>query len=119
MTDPSFRSAAEPALMGARAAVVNRTHRIIRAQAQDMREQRSRRRSLWVPLAISSTLLIIGCYAVWAQLQGYDVNSDGVVDSSDQLFVFLLWLLPASAVLLGCIWARLGRKGNRFGEVSS
>ena len=38
----------------ARASVVNRTHRVIREQALDMREQKERKRSLWVPLTIFS-----------------------------------------------------------------
>ena len=116
----SPRPSADPALLGARASVVNRTRRIVRAHAQDLREQRSRRRSLWAPVAISSTLLLFGCYAVWTLLDGYDVTSDGVIDSSDQLFLLMLWLLPATALLFGYIWSRRARnKTNQFGEVSS
>lgn len=113
-----LRAGADSALLGARASVVNRTHRIIRAQALDMREQRRRRRSLWVPIAISSVLMLVVCYALWALMDGYDVTSDGIVDASDQLFLFLIWLLPASALLLGLLWSRRTRTDS-LGEVSS
>ena len=43
---------------GARSVVVNRTHRVVREQALTMREQKSKSRSLWVPLAISSILMV-------------------------------------------------------------
>ena len=102
----------------ARSSVVNRTHRVVRAQAVTLREQRSRSRSLWVPVALCSTLLIVVCYAVWSMLDGYD-SAEGIVDASDQLFIFLLWLLPASALLFSYIWSQRSRKDAGFNEVSS
>jgi len=98
----------------ARASVVNRTHRIIREQALQMRESRQRTRSLWVPVGIFSILLPIICYAVWAMMDGYDLTPNGVPDASDQLFLLMLWSLPITVVLLGLAWFRRGR-GN--GEV--
>ena len=98
----------------ARASVVNRTHRIIREQALQMRETRQRSRSLWVPVGIFSILLPLICYAVWAMMDGYDLTPNGVPDASDQLFLLMLWSLPVTAVLLGLAWFRRGR-GN--GEV--
>jgi uncharacterized BrkB/YihY/UPF0761 family membrane protein len=89
----------------ARASVVNRAHRVVRAQALVMREQKQRSRSLWVPLGIFSMLLIGLSYAVWALLEGYDeLAPNGVPDASDQMFLLLLWSLPVTAVLLGLVW---------------
>ncbi len=93
--------------MNARASVVNRTHRIIREQALDLREQQLRKRSLWLPLGICSILLPVICYAAWMMLDGYDeMTSNGVPDASDQLAIMLLWFLPVTAIILGTVWLR-------------
>ena len=106
--------------MNARASVVNRTHRVIREQALDMRAQQERKRALWVPLGIFSVLLPVICYAVWAVLGGYDLDfdlaSDGMLDASDQLPIMLMWFLPVTALMLGIVWFRRSRSGNH--EVS-
>ncbi len=98
---------------GARAPVVNRTHRIVRDQAMSMRAQRRRSRSLWVPLAICSALLLVLCYAVWVMLAGYDLTPTGIPDASDQLPLLLLFCsLPVGAVALGIAWFRRGGQGE-------
>jgi hypothetical protein len=94
---------------GARAQVVNRTHRVVRAQALDMREMRSRSRSLWAPLLICSSLLMVIFYAVWGVLDGYDMTPTSIPDASDQVFLLLLWLLPVTAFVLGLVWIRRER----------
>ncbi len=100
---------------GARAAIVNRTHRVVRDQALHMREQRRRSRSLLAPLFISSALLLVICYAVWAMMAGYDLTPTAVPDASDQMLLLLLWSLPITVVVLGMIW--LGRnRGSSSGE---
>ena len=100
----------------ARAQVVNRTHRVVREQALTMREHRSRKRSLWAPVIISSSLLLIICYAAWGMMDGYDLTPTGIPDASDQMMILLLWSLPVTAFLLGFVWIRRGR--NRAnGEV--
>ncbi len=104
----------QPGNMAARASVVNRTHRVIRAQAVTLREQKRRSRSLWIPLGICSLLLLVICYAVWGMLDGYDLTPTGVPDASDQMFFMLLWSLPITAVLLGLMWFRRGR--NRLND---
>ena len=94
----------------ARSEVVNRTHRVVRDQALRMREERSRWRSLWVPLAICSSLLLVLCYAIWGVLAGYDLTPTDIPDASDQMLFFLLmWSLPVTAVAVGLIWFRRGR----------
>jgi len=94
---------------GARGRVVNRTHRVVREQALSMREQRSKSRSLWVPVTISSILLVTICYAIWGVLDGYDLTPNGIPDASDQLMVLLAWSLPLTAAVLGLVWLKRAR----------
>ena len=101
---------------GARSAVVNRTHRVVREQALRMREQRRQTRSLWAPLLISSVFLLVLSYAIWAVMAGYDLTPTGVPDASDQLMLLLLWSLPVTAAVLGLIWFRKNRPGSSNGE---
>jgi hypothetical protein len=88
----------------ARASVVNRTHRVIREQALEMREKRERRRSLWVPIAIFSVLLPVICWAVWFLMDAYDITPNGIPDASDQLLLLMVWSLPLTIVLFGLVW---------------
>jgi hypothetical protein len=94
---------------GASSVVVNRTHRVVREQALTLREQKSKSRSLWVPLAICSILLVAICYAIWGMLDGYDLTPNGIPDASDQLMILLLWSLPVTAVILGMVWFKRTR----------
>ncbi|MGI4829306.1 MAG: hypothetical protein ACRYFU_14090 [Janthinobacterium lividum] len=109
-------SAVPEGFEGARSQVVNRTQRVVREQALLLREQRDQRRSLWAPVLISSALLLVICYAVWALLAGYDLTPTSVPDASDQLMLLLLWSLPATTVVLGLIWFRRTRGGSHNGE---
>ena len=101
---------------GARAAVVNRTHRVVREQAVAMRDQKERRRSLWVPVGICSVSLLALAYAIWAVFEGYDITPSGMLDASDQMLLFLLWSLPVTAIAMVIVWFRRGRRMN--GEAS-
>lgn len=89
--------------MNARASVVNRTHRVVRERAITIAAQRSRARSLWIPLAVCSSLLVIICTAVWSALEAYDVTPGGVPDASNQFLVLCLWFLPVSMALLALV----------------
>ena len=91
---------------GARASVVNRTHRVIREEALKMQEQRKRSRGLLAPLFICSTLLLVVCYAIWSVMAGYDLTPTSVPDAADQVLLLLLWSLPVTVVVLALIWAR-------------
>jgi hypothetical protein len=103
----------------ARASVVNRAHRVIRAQALMMREEKQKKQSLWVPVVIFSTLMLLMCYAIWFTLDGYDLTPNGVPDASDQMMIFLLWCLPVTAVLLVTVWFKRGRgRLGHNGEVT-
>lgn len=94
----------------ARASVVNRTHRVVRERAKTLAARRSRFRSLWIPLAVCSSLLVIICTAVWSALDAYDVTPSGVPDASNQFLVLCLWFLPVSMALLGVVLFQRARK---------
>lgn len=95
--------------VAARATVVNRTHRVVREQALVMREQKQKRRSLWVPVGIASVLLPVLCYAAWLILDGYDITPTGIPDATEQMFVLVLWFLPVSLFMLVLVWFKRGR----------
>jgi hypothetical protein len=94
---------------GARAVVVNRTHRVVREQALKLQEQKRKSRSLWVPLTIFSILMMVTCYAIWGMLDGYELMPTGIPDASDQMMILLLWSLPVTAMVLGLVWFKRGR----------
>jgi hypothetical protein len=96
--------------MNARASVVNRTHRVVRERATTMAAQRSMARSLWIPLAVCSSLLVIICSAVWTALEAYDVIPGGLPDASNQFLVLCLWFLPVSMALLALVLFQRTRK---------
>jgi hypothetical protein len=94
----------------ARSLMVNRTHRVVRERAQTIAARRNRERSLWVPMAVCSALVLIICTAVWSVLDQYEITPTGVPDSSDQFLVLLLWFFPVSMALLAMVWFRRTRK---------
>ena len=101
----------------ARASLVNRTHRVVRERAQAMAARRRNIRSLWLPIAVCSGMLVIICTAVWNLLDEYEIAPDGIPDASYQFLVLLLWLLPVSMALLTMIWfrrIRTKRTGREF-----
>jgi hypothetical protein len=101
---------------GARAAIVNRTHRVVRAEALTMQEQKEKSRSLWVPLTIFSMLMLVLCYAIWGLLDNYDLTPNGVPDASDQMMLLLLWSLPVTMVVVGVVWLKRGRNRSNNTE---
>ncbi len=105
-------SSARP-MDGARAVVVNRTHRVVRDQAIAMRERKQKSRDLMAPLTIFSVLMLVLCYAVWNMLDGYNLTPNGVPDASDQISLLLLWSLPVTALVLGLVWFKRTRSGGQ------
>jgi hypothetical protein len=89
----------------ASAAMVNRAHRVVRERAKTMQARKTRIRSLWVPLAISTSLLAVLAFAVWNAFEEYEVSPAGLPDAS-QTLVLMLWSFPISAMLLAIIWFR-------------
>jgi hypothetical protein len=104
------RTALDSMNASARASIVNRTHRVVRERAKTMQARRSRARSLWIPLAICSALLVILSTTVWTVLDQYDVTANGVPDASNQFLVLLLWFFPMSMALLALVLFRRARK---------
>jgi hypothetical protein len=94
----------------ARASVVNRTHRVVRERARTMAAQRDRVRSLWIPLAVCSSLLVIISTAVWSALEAYDATPGGVPEASNQFLIVCLWFLPVSMALLAVVLFHRARK---------
>jgi protein-S-isoprenylcysteine O-methyltransferase Ste14 len=90
--------------VGARASLVNRTHRVVRERAKQMSARRNKFRSLWAPLAVCASLLVILVTAVWSVFDEYELNPTGMPDASDQFAVLLLWFLPVSGALLAMVW---------------
>jgi hypothetical protein len=93
----------------ARAAMVNRTHRVVRERAKTIQARKSKVRSLWVPTAICSALVVILSTGVWAILDEYELEPTGIPDASQQILVLLLWFLPLSAALLAMVWFHRSR----------
>jgi hypothetical protein len=114
-SEEDTRSAARAALgdqyVPARASVVNRTHRVVRERATTMAARRDKFRSLWIPLAVCSSLLVIICTAVWSALEAYDVTPDGgVPEAGNQFLILCLWFLPVSMALLAVVLFHRARK---------
>jgi hypothetical protein len=110
----------ESAMMGARACVVNRTHRVVRERAKSLHERRSKARSLMIPLAICCVLLILVCAGVWTGLYQYEATEAAVavqadvaaLDANNHLLVILLWFVPAMLAFLGGVLFRLTRNSS-------
>ena len=117
-TAASIRSSLGTVDSAAASSRVNRTHRVVRERARTIKDRRSRIRSLYVPLAIFSFLLIAICTAVWNVFDQYEIEPNGNPVASAQIFVFLLWSVPVSAALMAIIWFRQSRAAAEggFGE---
>ena len=98
----------------ASAAMVNRTHRVIRERAKSLQASKTQQRSLWVPLLVSGGLLAVLVCAVWSVLDQWEETSIGLPDASQQMLVLMMWCLPVSAAILGVVWMRrTGAKADR------
>jgi hypothetical protein len=92
--------------------LVNRTHRVVRQRAQVLQARRRYVRSLMVPLALCSALLILTVAAVWTGLYDYQGAADALQDVSatiaaatdDEFMVMLFWFVPVTLAVLGTLW---------------
>ncbi len=109
-SDAAVRSALGNLNAPAPARMVNRTHRVVRERAKTMAARRSRIRSLWIPLAVCSSLVIILCTAVWSVLDQYEATPNGLPDASNQFLVLCLWFFPASMAVLAVVLFRRHRR---------
>ena len=102
---------------GARAGVVNRTHRVVRERARAMQEKRSRDRSLMLPLVLCSVLLLLTAFAIWSGLYQYqaaeavqaDVAALTAADTTNHFLLVMLWFVPVSIALMATVWVRRSR----------
>ena len=95
----------------ASAAMVNRTHRVVRERARTLQAQKSRVRSLWIPLAVSGALLAVLAAALWTAFEEFEASPAGLPETS-QMLVLLMWSVPVSAMLLAIVWFRRSRTEN-------
>ena len=116
-----FARAALSGMSGARATVVNRTHRVVRERARVLQEKRSRDRSLMIPLLVCSSLLILTALALWTGLYQYQasetveaVQSDvaALTDINNHFMVVLLWFVPVSIAFMVTLWVRRTRNNH-------
>jgi hypothetical protein len=96
----------------ASAAVVNRTHRVVRQRAKTIREQKSRIRSLWIPLTVSFGMLALILCEAWNLLDESEFLTDGLPNATQQLLVLSIWCLPLSAIVLAVVWFRRPQTRN-------
>lgn len=130
-TDRTARASAD-----ARAAIVNRTHRVVRERAEAMQARRRNVRDLVVPLVICSVLLVMVCYAVWIvvsnnfgfapmassvsteiEAEASKLMNGQMMDSGGSVYILMMWFLPVSAVTLATILFRRTR-GRADDEVT-
>jgi hypothetical protein len=104
----------------ARAAVVNRTHRIVRARASAIQERKRTVRNLVLPFVICSALLVLIANAIWsigddalaAEIEGSTVwhrIMEFGADAGNNISILLVWFLPISVLTAAIILYRRNR----------
>jgi hypothetical protein len=114
----------------ARAAIVNRTHRVVRERAMEMQKQKKSRRELVLPLLICSAVLLLLCYAgsvvasgsafcgVESQLEhrASRLFSGQTMDTGSPAFILLFWFLPITVVTVVAVYLRRNRSSRDRGR---
>jgi cytochrome c biogenesis factor len=110
----------------ARAAVVNRTHRVIRERATAMRERKRSTRDLIVPFVVCSALLLFIAAAVVHVTDESISDVAGLwkrivdlgADAGSEVSLLLLWFLPLSVITAAVVLLRRNRRtSNRNDKV--
>jgi hypothetical protein len=105
----------------ARAAVVRRTHRIVRERAAAIQARKRTVRDLVVPFAICSALLLVIATAVWTVAdEGLGGWEDGIwkrvlqlgSESGSSISLLLIWFLPLSVITAAVVLIRRSRASN-------
>ena len=126
---PSFseQSPSSTAAANARAAIVNRTHRVIRERATAMQARKRTVRDLMVPLAISSAILLAIAGAVWTVAdEGLAGWEDGLWkrilqfggEAGNSISILLIWFLPLTVITAAIVLLRRNRNSNVDNGVS-
>jgi hypothetical protein len=109
----------------ARASVVNRTRRVVRARADAMQERKRTVRDLVVPFSICSTILLLIASAVWSLGDEGLAEFQGGVgkrilelggDAGSSISIVLVWFLPLSVITAAVVLLRR-RSHDRNDEV--
>ncbi len=100
----------------ARATLVNRTHRVVRARARALKDNRAKMRGLFLPLLLCSALMVLLFGALWALLDGYDLVASELPSSAHH-YLMLLWFVPVSGAMVALAWVWRSR-GQVDDEVS-
>jgi hypothetical protein len=110
----------------ARAAIVNRTHRVVRARAVAMQARKRTVQDLIVPFAICSTILLLIASAVWSLGDESLAEFEGGVgkrilefggDAGSSISILLIWFLPLSVITAAIVMLRRSRNQDRNDEV--
>ncbi len=111
----------------ARAAMVNRTHRVVRERAVAMQERRRRVRDLLLPFCICSAVLWMIAHAVWStadqSLAGIEGGVERILaetgsDAGSSLTMLVVWFLPISVITAATVLLRRSRSVTGHDEVS-
>ena len=107
------------AALNARAAVVNRTHRIVRERATAIQARKRSVRDLILPFLICSTLLMLIANAVWTMGDDTLVEEiEGSIwhrvmelggDAGSNISILLVWFLPISVLTAAIVLFRRHR----------
>lgn len=99
--------------MPARGSAINRTHRVVRAQARILQDRRRRNLSLLVPVLVASSLVIVLITAFWLMFDEYELSTS---DIRFHLPLILIWFLPVTGALLIIALVRRVRARSAGGE---
>lgn len=109
----------------ARAAVVNRTHRIVRERALALQTRKRTQRDLLVPCAICSVVLLLIAAAVWTLGDEGLTSWEGTLwhrlaemgaDAGSTVSIVLVWFLPLSVLTAAAVMLRNTRLTRQGGE---
>jgi hypothetical protein len=117
----SDQSNSSVAAANARAAVVNRTHRVIRERATAMQARKRTVRDLMVPVAICCALLLVIATAVWAVADEGLAGWEGGLwkrvlqfggDAGNSVSILLIWFLPLTVITAAIVLLRRNRNSS-------
>ena len=120
----------QPVSAAARAAIVNRTPRVVRERAMKLQQRKQSRRELVLPLLICSAVLLLVCYAGWVVASGPGFSVVGseieheagklvtgqTMDTGSPLLLLLLWFLPITVVAVVVIYLHRKRSSRDRGR---
>jgi hypothetical protein len=98
------------------ASAVNRTHRVVRERAKTIQAQKSRVRSLWIPMTVCFGLLASVLFGLWGVLDESEFFPGGLPDASQQMLVLSMWCLPLSVIVLVVVWFSRSSARTRNGS---